>query len=131
MTRKQLYKEIEATLGLVPSFFERVPDSSLELEWELVKRVEFEEGEIPNKYRSLIGLGLAAGSRDVYGVIWHTEMSKLAGATDAEIEEAVHLAKNSAGWCTYVSGLQSDVEQFKEEVVQICEHIRSAPSVTR
>ncbi len=60
MNRKQIYKEIEGTLGLVPGFFKVVPDSSLELEWQLMKRVQMEPGPIPNKYRNLIGLAIAA-----------------------------------------------------------------------
>ncbi len=32
--------------GLVPSMFKVVPDSSLE--WRLFKRVQFDEGPIPN-----------------------------------------------------------------------------------
>ena len=55
MNRKEIYKEIEGMFGLVPSFFKMVPDSSLELEWQLFKRVKFDEGPIPNKYRELIG----------------------------------------------------------------------------
>ena len=37
--------------GLVPSFFKAVPDSSLDLEWQLFKRVQLEEGLIPQKYK--------------------------------------------------------------------------------
>jgi hypothetical protein len=53
---------------------------------------------------------------------YHTELAKLNGATEAEIEDAVHYAKSSAGWSTYVNDLQIDYEQFKKEVVQECDH---------
>ena len=33
-TREQIYRDIEAMFGLVPSMFKQVPDSSLELEWQ-------------------------------------------------------------------------------------------------
>jgi hypothetical protein len=52
-------------------------------------------------------------------------LAKLNGATDAEIEDAVHYAKSSAGWSTYINGLQIDYETFKEEVSRACEHVRS------
>jgi hypothetical protein len=52
-------------------------------------------------------------------------VAKLNGATDAEIEDAVHYAKSSAGWSTYINGLQLDYDQFKQEVLQACEHVRS------
>jgi AhpD family alkylhydroperoxidase len=124
-TRKQIYGEIEEMFGLVPSMFKAIPDSSLDLEWELFKRVQFEEGPIPNKYRELIGLGIAATSKCRYCVLFHTEVAKLNGATDAEIEDAVHFAKSSAGWSAYINGLAIDYDQFKKEIQQSVEFVRS------
>ncbi len=126
MTRKQVYEEIEQTFGLVPSMFKAIPDSSLELEWQLFKRVQLEEGPIPNKYRELIGLAIAGVTKCRYCAFYHTEVAKLFGATEEEIEDALHFAKSSAGWSTYVNGLQLDFEQFKDEILQACEHVRSA-----
>jgi hypothetical protein len=40
--------------------------------------------------------------------------------------DAVHYAKSSAGWSTYLNGMQMDFEQFKREVTQACEHVRAA-----
>jgi len=131
MNRSQIYKEIEATFGLVPGFFDFVPDSSLEFEWQLVKRVDLEEGPIPSKYRHLIGVGIAAVARCPFAALWHTEFAKLEGATAEEIEDAVHVAKITAGWSTYVNGLQMDYERFRDEVMRVCEHIRTAQSVLK
>ena len=121
MNRQEIYKEIEEIFGLVPSMFKAVPDSSLELEWHLFKRVQFEEGPIPNKYRELIGVAISAISKCHYCALYHTEVAKLNGATDAEIEDAVHFAKSSAGWSTYINGLQMDFEEFKAQ------HCRTHP----
>ena len=125
MNREQIYKEIEDMFGLVPSMFKSVPDSSLELEWKLFKRVQLEEGPIPNKYRELIGVAISAISKCRYCAVYHTELAKLNGASDAEIEDAVHYAKSSAGWSTYVNGLQIDFDEFKAEVLKAAEHVRS------
>lgn len=125
MNREKIYKEIEDMFGLVPSMFKSVPDSSLELEWQLFKRVQLEEGPIPNKYRELIGVAISAISKCRYCAFYHTELAKLNGASDAEIEDAVHYAKSSAGWSTYINGLQVDFETFKDEVSRACEHVRS------
>ena len=125
MDRKQVYKEIEETLGLVPTFFKVIPDSTLEMEWHLMKRVQMEPGAIPNKYRELIGLAMAATTRCKYCTFFHTEMAKLNGATDAEIEDAVHFAKSSAGWSTYLNGLQLDFEQFKAEILKTVQYVQS------
>ncbi|RJQ49948.1 MAG: carboxymuconolactone decarboxylase family protein [Nitrospiraceae bacterium] len=126
MDRKKVYKEIEETFGVVPAMFKSIPDSSLELEWQLFKRVQFDTGAIPNKYRELIGVALSAITKCRYCSFYHTELAKLNGATDAEIEDTVHYAKSTAGWSTYINGLQLDYEQFKKEVLQACEHARSA-----
>jgi AhpD family alkylhydroperoxidase len=126
MTREEIYKEIEAMFGLVPSFIKLVPDSTLELEWKLMKRVQFDEGSIPNKYRELIGLAVSAVTKCRYCALYHTELARLNGATDEEIEEAVHYAKSSAGWSTYLHGMQVDYDQFKEELEQASEYVRTA-----
>jgi AhpD family alkylhydroperoxidase len=126
MTRNEIYKQIEDMFGGVPSMFKALPDASLELEWQLFKKVQFDEGAIPNKYRELIGVAIAAVTKCRYCSFYHTELAKLNGATEAEIEDAVHYAKSSAGWSAYINGLQIDFEQFKKEISQACEHVRSA-----
>ena len=110
--------------GLVPSFMKTIPDSTIEQEWELFKKIQVEAGEIPNKYRELIGLGLSAVSKCRYCTLFHTEMAKLFGASDKEIEEAVHYAKSSAGWSAYLNGMQVDYDQFKDELRRAGEHAR-------
>lgn len=124
MTRDEIYNEIEQMFGLVPSMFKAVPDSSLELEWQLFKRVQLEEGAIPNKYRELIGVAISAISKCRYCAYFHTELAKLNGATEAEIEDAIHYAKSSAGWSTYINGLQLNYDDFTAEVDKACEHVR-------
>lgn len=122
--REEIHEEIEEMFGLVPTFFRKVPDSSLELEWNLFKRVQLDEGPVPNKYRELIGVAVSAVTRCRYCAFYHTEVAKLNGATDEEIEDAVHFAKSQVGWSTYINGLQVDFEEFKKEVLQVCEHVR-------
>ena len=124
-TREDVYSEIKGMLGIVPSFFKTIPDSSLELEWQLMKSVQMDRGAIPNKYRELMGIAISAATRCRYCSFFHAEMAKLNGATDAEIEDAVHFAKSSAGWSAYLNGMQTDFEQFKKEVLQISRHVSS------
>lgn len=116
LSRAEVYRDMEGMFGGVPSFFRLVPDSSLALEWQLFKTVQFEPGPVPNKYRELIGLAVSAATRCQYCIVYHTEVAKLHGATDAEIEDAVHYAKSSMGWSTYLNGMQIDLEQFRAEV---------------
>ena len=126
MNRQQVYKDIEEMMGVVPSFLKALPDSSLELEWQTMKQTQMEPGPIPNKYRELIGLAVAAATRCRYCTFFHTEMAKLNGASAAEIEDAVHFAKSSMGWSTYLNGMQMDYEQFKSEVLKAVAHARKA-----
>jgi AhpD family alkylhydroperoxidase len=130
MNREQIYDEMKEMFGLVPSFFKAIPDSTLELEWRLFKQVQLEEGPIPNKYRELIGLGIAAATKCRYCALFHTEAARLNGATQAEIEDAVHFAKSSAGWSAYINGLQIDYDEFKREIQQMTNYVRSK-STTR
>ncbi|MBF0499806.1 MAG: carboxymuconolactone decarboxylase family protein [Candidatus Riflebacteria bacterium] len=123
MTRPEIYREMEEIFGLVPSFFKTCSDATLGLEWRLFKKIEIDTVALPNKTKELIGVALAASLRCRYCSYFHTKMAKLNGANDEEIEEAVHLAKASAGWSSYVNGLQIDFENFKSEVDRACEHV--------
>ena len=124
MKRQEIYRDIEKMMGLVPSFFKAMSDTSLESEWQLFRKVQVEETSIPNKYRELIGAAVAATMRCPYCAYFHAEMAKLYGATEAEIEDAVHLAKSSVGFSTYINGVQTDIKKFKSEIDQACAHIR-------
>lgn len=129
MTRDEIFNEMKQKLGIVPTFFKSISEPVLELEWNLFKKTELEEGLIPGKYKELIGLGIAAATRCRYCTIFHTEAAKLKGATDAEIEEAVYLAKMTAGWSSYVNGKQIDIDLFKKEVKAIVDHVRAKQAV--
>lgn len=128
MNRKEVFQDIEKTLGKVPAFFKLVPDRSLELEWNLFKTLQLSESPIPNKYKELIGVAVAAVTRCKYCSFFHTEVAKLFGASDAEIEDAVHYAKSSAGWSTYLNGMQMDYDQFCKELLASIEYIKKQQS---
>ncbi len=124
--RQKVYDEIQAAFGFVPGFIKTIPDISIGHEWNTLKTVQMAPGAIPNKYRELIGLGIAASKGCEYCTYFHTEFARLNGATDAELEDAVHFAKSNAGWSTYLHGIQYDYNQFKKDVDDICNHVRAA-----
>jgi len=124
MSREEIYGQMREVFGEVPGFFELLPDSSLELEWELFKRVQFDPGPIPNKYRELIGIAVAAARGCPYCSFFHTEAARLNGATEDEIEDAVHFAKSVAGWSTYIHGMQIPLDEFKAGVRRMCDYVR-------
>ena len=121
--RSDVEAEMKEMLGLVPSFFGRIPEDYLDFEWELFKRLELGETRIPNKYKELMGIALHAETKCHYCTLFHTEAAKLFGATDEEIQEAVHYAKMSLGWSAYLNGIRQDYDQFAEELGRIGEHI--------
>jgi AhpD family alkylhydroperoxidase len=135
MTRQNVYSDIEQTLGIVPSFLKALPDYSLESEWNLFKAGILGETAIPNKYKELIGVAVSAATKCRYCTLFHTEAAKLHGATEAEIEDAVHFSKASAGWSAYMHGLQIDFDEFKGEMGQIVDYLTSqagqSPSVSQ
>jgi len=122
-TRTQVEQEIKETLGLVPSFFDRIPEEALDEEWTLFKRWELDETVIPNKYKELLMLAVHAETKCRYCTLFHTEVARMYGATDEEIQEAVHLAKHTVGWSAYLNGMQTDYDQFAEELEQIGDHM--------
>jgi AhpD family alkylhydroperoxidase len=121
--RSEVEAEIKETLGLVPSFFDRLPEETLDHEWQLFARMELGETLIPNKYKELLMLAVHAETRCRYCTLFHTEAARLFGATEAEIQEAVHLAKHTVAWSVYLNGIREDEERFAEELGQIAEHL--------
>lgn len=126
MNKQQIFREMEETVGVVPSFFKPLQNGMLEPEWQLFKQTEMVEGPIPHKYRQLIGLAVSATIKCKYCIHYHTEMAKLYGASDAELEDALYTTKCTVGWSAHISGLQTDFEQFRREVRQACEHVKSS-----
>ena len=123
--RSAVEAEMKEMLGLVPSFFARIPEDYLDFEWELFKRLELGETRIPNKYKELMGIAIHAETKCHYCTLFHTEAAKLFGATDEEIQEAVHYAKMTLGWSAYLNGIRQDYDQFADELNRIGEHLNA------
>ena len=122
-TRPEVEADMKETLGIVPSFFGRIPDNFLDAEWELFKGLELGETLIPNKYKELMGVAVHSETKCRYCILFHTEAAKLFGATDAEIQEAVHYAKMSVGWSVYLNGIREDYDKFADELGQIGKYL--------
>ena len=126
MSRADVDRDIEETLGLVPRFLREVPDYLIESEWQSFKALELsDETAIPNKYKELIGLGVSGATRCRYCAYFHPEAAKLFGATDEEVTEASLIAKNTMAWSTYLNAMQFDYDEFVAEFDQIAAHVRA------
>jgi AhpD family alkylhydroperoxidase len=123
--RQAVERDIVETLGLVPEFFERVPDYLLPTEWASFKSLQLsDQTALPNKYKELIGLAVSGATRCRYCVYFHTEAARLFGASEEEITETALIAKNTMGWSTYLNTLHFDYDKFVEEFDQVAAHVR-------
>ncbi|MBI2843476.1 MAG: carboxymuconolactone decarboxylase family protein [Armatimonadetes bacterium] len=123
MSREEVYRDIEEHFGFVPSFAKSLPDDTIEHDWAIFKALCFEEGKLGLKEKNLIGLGVSGAIKCRYCALYHTEMAKMHGATDDEINEALRFAMDTTGWSTFLNGLQVDYDQFKDEMLRIKDYV--------
>ena len=118
-------REIKETFGLIPDFFQRVPDYLLPTEWGSFKSLMIsDQTSIPNKYKEMIGLAVSGATRCRYCAYFHAEAARLFGASEDEINETALIAKHTMGWSTYLNTLQFDYDAFTAEFDQIAAHLR-------
>jgi AhpD family alkylhydroperoxidase len=110
-------KDIQSTMGGVPSFVKQFPKAGLPGAWAEVKAIELsDKTALTPKEKSLISLAVAAQIPCSYCIWSDTENAKHAGATDEEIQEAVAMAALTRHWSTIFNGMQVDFDQFKKEM---------------
>ena len=110
------YRDIEQTLGSVPTFFRMFPEVGIPGAWAEFKTVQLNpDTKLSGKVKELIGLAVAAQIPCTYCIYFHTAAAKLNGATDEEIREAVAMAAISRHWSTVLNGTQIDLATFKQE----------------
>ncbi len=126
MKREEINQEIKSLFGLVPTFFTKIPDDTLESEWLVMRKMVVEEKHIPHKYKELMGIAVSAATKCQYCIFFHTQLAILFGASAEEIEEAIHYTKNSTGWSTYLNGLNLDLNEFKNEVQKMCQYVKES-----
>lgn len=127
--RSQVEQEIRETLGLVPGFFARIPDAVLDYEWTLFRRYELEDTALTRKAKQLIGVAIHSETKCRYCSLFHTEVARLFGATEEEIQDAVHYAKHTVGWSTYLNGIRQDFDEFAGELKEIGEYLGGGPRI--
>lgn len=117
------YKDIEATLGLVPSFFKAFPEVGIAGAWAEFKSVQLNpHTALDGKTKELIGLAVASQIPCEYCIYFHTAAAKANGASDEEIREAVAMSGIVRHWSTVLNGMQVDLPTFKHEVDTVMAH---------
>ena len=113
---EETYKDIETTLGVVPSHFKAYPRTAIAGAWSMTRDLLFAEGNaLEPKVKSLISLAVAAQIPCQYCIWLETKSARAGGATDEEIAEAVAQAAYVRHWSTVLNGMQIDFETFKTE----------------
>lgn len=119
--------DIKAAFGFVPGFMAAFPDEGIAGAWDEFKSVQANPSTaIPNKYKELIGLGVAAQIPCDYCVYFHTAAARANGATEREIKEAVAMSAIVRHWSTYLNGSKTDEGTFKRELSQIVTNAKAA-----
>ncbi len=121
---KKVQAEMEEAFGTFPVFMKVFPEHLRAAAWEWMKAWHSPEATIPAKYSELIALGAASLIPCNYCVYYHTEMAKMLGATEAEIQEAVAKAAEVSHWSTVVNGAGIEFEAFKAEIDKMLAHIK-------
>jgi AhpD family alkylhydroperoxidase len=100
-----------------PKFFTDVsPAPSAAAAWQEHLAVMNPKGALDAKTKELIALGVAAQVPCQYCVYAHTKAAKAAGATDAQIKEAIGAAALVRKWSTELNGNMYDMDDFKKQV---------------
>ncbi len=115
MTREAIYADVKQAFGLVPEFITRLPDSTLEADWGTIKALLFSETALPMKAKYLMCLAVAASQQDLYCVYFFRGAAALAGATEAEVNEAGRMGMLITGFGTLFAATGLTHEEFRKE----------------
>jgi AhpD family alkylhydroperoxidase len=124
--------DIQKTLGFVPQFFQKLPESMLPGAWEEMKGLQLNPNTVLNgRTKELIGLAVSAQIPCRYCIVAHTEFAKLNGASETEIGEAVAMAAITRHWSTFLNGAQIDEARFRGEVAKLVANVKQAAATKR
>src|SRR5438067_9163388 len=120
-------KDMQRTLGRVPSFIGKFPESGVAGAWRMTKAIQLNPSTaLSGKVKELIGLAVAAQIPCRYCTYFHTEAARLNGATDVEIREALACAAGTRMFSTVLNGNQIDLAAFKKETDSIVRYVKKA-----
>lgn len=124
MVSAQTRRELEESLGQVPSWMELIAEPASDHSWGLFRDLEFGETELSPREKALIGVSVASAIKCPYCTHFHKEEARLAEVTEDELEETVNLASATQYFSTILHGNEVDVDDFVDETAEIVEHIK-------
>ena len=128
VTQQQTREDIKKTLGFVPGFFDdfKWDDMAFGGGWEIFKKFELGETNIPPKYKHMIALATAAAIKCPYCTSFHKAAAELFGATETELQEAAYTSSLVGYFSNYLHGRRYPLEKFDKELNQIVGNFKAA-----
>lgn len=125
-TSDEVYREAKKMWGFVPEFIRAFPKDSVAAAWNEYGAVYMSPNPaIPAKYKQLISLAVSAQTPCSYCLMMDKNGAKHAGASDAEINEAIALAAHTRKWSTVLNGNMIDESAFRSNTDQIISFLKS------
>ena len=81
---------------------------------------------IPQKYKELIGLAVAAHIKCRYCIYFHEQAARAQGASDEELREACFMGGMTVQFSNALTGMRYDLDVFKAEVDRAVEYMTRA-----
>ena len=122
---KQIEQEMIAHFGFVPEFYDTLPQSALPHEWAVRRDFALAETAIPNKYKELIGLAVAAQIKCRYCIYFHQQAAIANGASDEELKEACFMGGLTVQYSNAFTCMRYDYEKFQSEVDRAVDYMTS------
>lgn len=114
---EEAYKDMQDTLGIVPTFLKAFPQDSIAGAWAQMKALQLGKNTALNgRTKELIGLAVAAQIPCRYCSYFHESAAKANGATDQEIREAVAMSALTRNFGTIVNGRMVEETSFRRDV---------------
>lgn len=125
VTAEDAYKDMEMTLGFVPTFLKNYPQSGIVGAWKELKTVEMNPNSaIPGEYKHLIGVAVSGQIPCTYCSYYHTQSALMMNADKQEIQEAVAMAAITREWSTVLNGMDIDEKKFRAETDKVMKFVK-------
>ncbi|HKP63200.1 MAG TPA: carboxymuconolactone decarboxylase family protein [Polyangiales bacterium] len=119
-------KDIEQTLGFVPAFLAKIPETALPGAWRELKELRLSNTTLSGKVKALIALAVASQIPSRMCIAAETELSKRNGASEREVAEAVGMAAITRNMSTLLNGQQTDEKQFNADIARLVNGAKAA-----
>lgn len=125
MNYEETLKEIKSTFGFVPDFFKKTPKDVMIQMWPIFNKYQLGESAIPPKYREMMMLAASAAVKCPYCEIYHSEASKILGATEEELAELAVLVASVGFWSNTLHTMNYDINKFSKELEKAGKYMKS------